>query len=49
MQGASAYQQSGNVLNTSNSSQNLNPANGTGVGWGMNGSSKIDQLMGQKW
>ena len=49
MQGASAYQQSANVLNTSNSSQNLNPANGTGVGWGMNGSNKIDQLMGQKW
>ena len=49
MQGASAYQQSANILNTSNSSQNLNPANGTGVGWGVNGSSKIDQLMGQKW
>ena len=48
MQGASAYQQSGNVLNTNNNTQSPNPANGTGVGWGMDGSNKLNQLMGQK-
>ena len=49
MQGASAYQQSANVLNTNNNTQSLNPENGTGVGWGMDGSNKLNQLMGQKW
>ena len=49
MQGAAAYQQSGNVLNTSNNQQNLNPQNGSGVGWGTPGATKLDSVLAQKW
>ena len=47
MQGATAYQQNNNIL-SNNSNQNLNPSNGSGVGWG-NGVNKLDSVLNQKW
>lgn len=49
MQGAAAYANSNNVLNTSNNSQNMNPQNGSGVGWGTPGATKLDSVLAQKW
>ena len=47
MQGAAAYANSNNVLNNSNN-QNMNPSNGSGVGWGTPGATKLDSVLTQK-
>ena len=49
MQGAAAYANNNNILSTSQAvGQNNNPSNGSGVGWGTPGATKLDSVLAQK-